>query len=792
MSSDDALESALRRAGSLGTPRPRLFPDAAGASGSASGSAAGVSGGIGKPVPLFRPVGTYCYSLIGSQGTKFCIRSNCTIAHRSGAKFQPARNHLYIQKVRDQEAFVSPTLDGDRIPLTYMEDLLCDARTVKDWHQFFTSANLVDSEQITFADTKAMNSFLAQSKTARTPGKPRQPPPLEESAETVKVEKDFASILSFPPTDLFDKPSNQITIDEAKRTLKSIAEFLSNLGTHLPPSLETMRSDIDADSEMSLKLNARLVSVEDDLGSTVGSEASHQLGPTVWGAIGALADSVFDSGSVKPDPDKSTSATTVNPPSRAEWNGLLGTIAKLQPMVGDAQKTASNTSGQMQKFVVPLIQRLLSGLEDLNHFRDDAEKAISQLRHQAANATTSSTPSGLSTGGATGLEALLRQAGISSAPTAGPTLSGGDVQTLVDKLVELEQDVRDLRDDSSNRGHGSVGGDDAASRGRVTFGGLNWDNSDDARKWIKEHLPTSGCPPYGAFVDIYLLLEWIAIDDGMSETTILQTYDKLNKLGLSTAEARAITAVRNQLPTVFGVGITPSNRSKTYLPALSKYSDWDQKEYRSGLKGRIEDKLPVSKRGIRNLGAETLGQSQEARLLADACLEASAAFLGLLSRYIDDTYNQLLIAGFPPDRSWHLVSQLVHRIFCDMNKVRVGLEGVQSLSNKLDVAAAVMLAVMRTHEYMGEYSRANIENHPSVSSEYVRFLTHNSGLQKVASLEAAITALEKENKALKTELATVAKASKAATATASQAMNKAEAAKSTADKALAAARSKNS
>ena len=91
---------------------------------------------------------------------------------------------------------------------------------------------------------------------------------------------------------------------------------------------------------------------------------------------------------------------------------------------------------------------------------------------------------------------------------------------------------------------------------------------------------------------------------------------------------------------------------------------------------------------------------------------------------------------------------------------------------------------------MGEYSPANIENHPSVSSKYVRFLTHNSGLQKVAPLEAAMTALEKENKALKTELAIVAKASKAATATASQAMNKAETAKSTADKALTAARSK--
>ena len=128
-------------------------------------------------------------------------------------------------------------------------------------------------------------------------------------------------------------------------------------------------------------------------------------------------------------------------------------------------------------------------------------------------------------------------------------------------------------------------------------------------------------------------------------------------------------------------------------------SNWDQKQYRSGLKGRIEDKLPVSKRWIWNLGAETLGYSQEAWLLADACLEASAAFLGLLSRYIDDRYNQLLVTGFPPDRSWHLVSQLVHRIFCDMNKVRVGLEGVQSLSNKLDNAAAVMLAVMCTHEY---------------------------------------------------------------------------------------------
>ena len=49
---------------------------------------------------------------------------------------------------------------------------------------------------------------------------------------------------------------------------------------------------------------------------------------------------------------------------------------------------------------------------------------------------------------------------------------------------------------------------------------------------------------------------------------------------------------------------------------------------------------------------------------------------------------------------------------------------------------------------MKEYLKYGFKNHPSISSEYVRFLIKNSGMGKIIKLEA-------ENKVLKENLATV-------------------------------------
>ena len=47
----------------------------------------------------------------------------------------------------------------------------------------------------------------------------------------------------------------------------------------------------------------------------------------------------------------------------------------------------------------------------------------------------------------------------------------------------------------------------------------------------------------------------------------------------------------------------------------------------------------------------------------------------------------------------------------------------------------MLYGVLRTHDIMTEYSQARFKNHPSVSSEYIQFLSTNSGFESLKTLE---------------------------------------------------------
>ena len=111
--------------------------------------------------------------------------------------------------------------------------------------------------------------------------------------------------------------------------------------------------------------------------------------------------------------------------------------------------------------------------------------------------------------------------------------------------------------------------------------------------------------------------------------------------------------------------------------------------------------------------------------------------------FIDTTYKKLKAAGFDSERSWALVTKLVYRIFSDMNKVRNGVENSLELTNPADLCGKVLFATLRTIDIQEEYMRHNIADHPSISSEYVKFLAMNSGLQKVAKLEKEVEVVQK-------------------------------------------------
>ena len=62
----------------------------------------------------------------------------------------------------------------------------------------------------------------------------------------------------------------------------------------------------------------------------------------------------------------------------------------------------------------------------------------------------------------------------------------------------------------------------------------------------------------------------------------------------------------------------------------------------------------------------------------------------------------------------------------------------------------VLYAVFKTHDIMANYMSHKFENHPSVSTEYVKFLATNSGSEKVGKLTVSVeSALSKAEAATK-------------------------------------------
>ena len=100
------------------------------------------------------------------------------------------------------------------------------------------------------------------------------------------------------------------------------------------------------------------------------------------------------------------------------------------------------------------------------------------------------------------------------------------------------------------------------------------------------------------------------------------------------------------------------------------------------------------------------------------------------------------MAGFPTKSSWLLVTKLVVRIFgTDLNEVRAFMRGKMDTDQHKYLATDALWATLRTIGVMQEYLRHGIENHPAISSQYVRYLVANSPLGAVIKLEGVVNTL---------------------------------------------------
>ena len=93
----------------------------------------------------------------------------------------------------------------------------------------------------------------------------------------------------------------------------------------------------------------------------------------------------------------------------------------------------------------------------------------------------------------------------------------------------------------------------------------------------------------------------------------------------------------------------------------------------------------------------------------------------------------------------HVATQIQDRICKEVFAPTEGVQEAMAINNLFSVCSHVLWACFKTHDVMADYiDLLQIENHPSIAAEYVKFLATNSGHKKVDMLETSIKDQQKD------------------------------------------------
>lgn len=133
--------------------------------------------------------------------------------------------------------------------------------------------------------------------------------------------------------------------------------------------------------------------------------------------------------------------------------------------------------------------------------------------------------------------------------------------------------------------------------------------------------------------------------------------------------------------------------------------------------------------------------------------------------FIEDLYSSFIRQNtFTIEQAWELTTQLARRVLVEVAVPRNGVTSAINIKEYAKTKLLVLWPILKSHDVMKAYKDANFSDHPTISSEYVKFLVFNSSGDGTKELKAEIKVLKEEN-------VSMAKSIKAATTSENTAMN---------------------
>ena len=181
--------------------------------------------------------------------------------------------------------------------------------------------------------------------------------------------------------------------------------------------------------------------------------------------------------------------------------------------------------------------------------------------------------------------------------------------------------------------------------------------------------------------------------------------------------------------------------SQQELPGLPSFEKWDHTDGSTGWKYWITKECRKTDQQIDGMICAQL--DGEAQFLAKDLLTESIQMSEALFTFISISYQDTFNSGrFDTAQAWRLTCKFIKRIFVELRDVQITARAGIHINEPWSSAAKFLFATLQAHGIMYSFMRLDIKNHPSISSEMVKFICYSQPASDTADVLNRITATE--------------------------------------------------
>eukprot|EP00980_Cylindrotheca_fusiformis_P024832 scaffold12553_cov76-Cylindrotheca_fusiformis.AAC.3 len=673
----------------------------------ASYSTAQSGGGLKGFVLIKAGDKSLCLGLVGND--KVCVKTaaECSVSKHQSQKQTIIEDTFFVQEGPNR-ILSDLSIPASQVTKAAGVRLLEVKMTIQEWEDFMNEFRILSQDQFP-VEVFQLNALIEKCSSSDGTEGTVQGAHDKEEAKPPSATSGNSSTFSFEEVEMFEKSASSDVSDR----LGLVEEHLSSTGNSITKEL----------SEVVERVNQAQTSLSEIVKSLGTSNETGQLtGPndtTIWETILDVREDVK-----LQKQEQARLAREIDVEIPADFT-LLATTEE-----GNWKAFASQLQAvrAQDSAVIKALEARIQALEANTTSAPQPVTINSAAQRQRAPVSAPSfsiaplAPSTSFSPGSNTSSAQTTHAQV-PAPSVGPThamsTTLSDIVTAVEDLqaaiIQIRSKITSIETRLTQ---------DAQETERIKFGGLGFENLDDAEVFVLEE-KKNGSEQVGFLIDIYLLCNMVFRHVG-GDYDFLKTSETINKLDLkSNRAAQALVAFQSPIPELFNDPSksddvwTQTAKDRSYFSRFKTYADW------TAAKTMIREKMGRVLTGTREQLVAKFPNSNRVRALYEYSLSESALCLGNLLEFIDQTVYDMTCFGMSTARAYALGTRLGDAFFRECHKVRGSVADDLEAKNPRQVATALWFAVSKTLDVMISF-KGSFKEHPAISSEYIQFIVQNT------------------------------------------------------------------